>query len=84
MPVCNEISDCYSNAGFIAAAMMLEKVTGSTWEELMMQLSDDLNLNLYIGWPVDYNSNQPKGHINPKYWNLDIDKELVPICRDFS
>lgn len=45
----------------------------------MTELSDDLNLDLRIGVPVDYDPRQPKGHINPKYWYLDIDKELIPI-----
>lgn len=79
LPVYEECNDCYSNAGYIAAAMMLEKVSGVTWEELIMKLSNNLNLDLYIGCPVDLNPNQPKGHINPKYWNLDIEKDLVPI-----
>lgn len=79
LPVYANCDDSYSNAGFIAAALMLEKVSGLTWEELIMKLSDDLNLDLHIGWPVDFNSHQPKGHINPKYWNIDIEKDLVPI-----
>lgn len=58
---------------------MLEKATGKTWEELIKKLSSDLELDLYIGWPVDYQPDQPKGHINPKYWSLDIEKDLVPI-----
>lgn len=79
LPIYEKCDDSYSNAGFIAAALMLEKVSGLTWEELIMKLSDDLNLDLYIGWPVDFNPHQPKGHINPKYWNIDIEKNLVPI-----
>jgi D-alanyl-D-alanine carboxypeptidase len=79
LPVYDNCADFYSNAGYIAAALMLEKVSGLKWEEVMMNLSDDLNLDLHIGWPVDLGPNQPKGHINPKYWNLDIEKDLVPI-----
>ncbi|MFQ5453828.1 MAG: serine hydrolase domain-containing protein [Candidatus Zixiibacteriota bacterium] len=73
------LSKLYSNAGYMAAALMLEKVTGKTWEELIMDMSDELNLGIHIGWPVDLYPDQPKGHINPKKWDLDIDKELVPI-----
>lgn len=79
LPLYDQCKDCYSNAGFIAAGLMLEKATGKTWEELIKKLSNDLNLDLYIGWPVDYKPDQPKGHINPKYWSLDIEKDLVPI-----
>ncbi len=72
-------SELYSNAGFMAAGLMLEKASNKTWEELIMAASNELGLEIHIGWPVDYEPNQPKGHINPKRWGLDIDKELVPI-----
>ena len=79
LPMYENCDDSYSNAGFIAAALMLEKVTGKTWEELINRVSTDLNLGIHIGWPVDYNPNQPKGHINPKDWIFDIEKDLIPI-----
>lgn len=79
LPDYDKCNDCYSNAGFIAAGLMLEKVSGLSWEELIMNLSNDLKLDLHIGWPVDKDPDQPKGHINPKYWFLDIEKDLVPI-----
>ncbi len=79
LPEFDKCADFYSNAGFIAAGLMLEKVSGLKWEELMMNLSDELNLELHIGWPDDLDPKQPKGHINPKYWNLDIERDLVPI-----
>jgi D-alanyl-D-alanine carboxypeptidase len=67
----------YSNAGFIAAALMLEKVSGLTWESLITNLSTDLNLGIHIGFPREYGINQPKGHMNSKLWG-DVDKE-IPI-----
>ena len=79
LPVFENCDDFYSNAGFIAAALMLEKASGKSWEELTMELSNELNLDLRIGVPVDHDQYQPRGHINPKYWNLDIGKDLVPI-----
>ncbi len=79
LPVYDKCADSYSNAGFIAAGLMLEKASGLKWEEMMMNLSDELNLDLHIGWPDDFEPSQPKGHINPKYWNLDIESDLVPI-----
>lgn len=79
LPEFDKCADFYSNAGFIAAGLMLEKVSGLKWEDLMMNLSDELNLELHIGWPDDLDPKQPKGHINPKYWNLDIERDLVPI-----
>jgi D-alanyl-D-alanine carboxypeptidase len=63
----------------MAAGLMLEKVTNKTWEALIHDISDKLDIGIHIGWPVDYSPNQPKGHINPKEWTLDIEKDLVPI-----
>ena len=74
----------YSNAGFIAASLMLEKVTGKSWESLIGKLSDDLNLEIHVGWPNDVDIHQPKGHINPKIWQLDINKELIPISGELK
>ncbi|TKG95166.1 class A beta-lactamase-related serine hydrolase [Puteibacter caeruleilacunae] len=71
--------DRYSNAGFIAAALMLEKASGKTWEELFLKMSDDLNLGAQIGWPDDNDPEQPKGHINPKAWTFDINKDIIPL-----
>lgn len=72
-------SRLYSNAGFMAAGLMLEKVTNKTWESLIMELSDELELGIHIGWPVEYSQDQPKGHVNPQRWLLESDKYLVPI-----
>lgn len=79
LPIYDKCIDSYSNAGYIAAGLMLEKATGMIWEELMMHLSEELDLDIHIGWPVDFNPKQPKGHINPQHWNLDIERDLVPI-----
>ena len=69
--------DSYSNAGFIVAALMLEKVTGQSWESLINKLSIDLKLGIYIGNPVDVGIHQPKGHINPQNWGSN--KDLIPL-----
>jgi D-alanyl-D-alanine carboxypeptidase len=74
-----ECKDSYSNAGFIAAALMLEKVTGQSWEILITKLSKELKLGIHIGSPIDLGMHQPKGHINPKSMRLDIDKDLIPV-----
>jgi CubicO group peptidase (beta-lactamase class C family) len=84
LPPGGEGMDNYSNAGFIAAALMLEKVTGKSWESLISKLSDDLNLEIHVGWPNDVDIHQPKGHINPKIWQLDINKELIPITEELK
>ncbi len=79
VPLFEHPDDRYSNAGFIAAAIMLEKATGKSWEDLLYKMSENLGLGIHIGWPDDVNPDQPIGHINPKDWVLDIDKELIPL-----
>ena len=77
LPPYGECKDSYSNAGFIVAALMLEKVTGQSWESLINKLSIDLKLGIYIGNPVDVGIHQPKGHINPQNWGSN--KDLIPV-----
>ena len=53
----------YSNASYTMASAMLERASGQTWEELIkMTLTDELGLSFFLGWPNNYNSNQPWGH----------------------
>ena len=79
IPFFNHHDDRYSNAGYIAAALMLEKVSGKEWEQLIKEISEELNLGIHIGWPDSENPNQPQGHINPAKWVIDINKDLIPI-----
>lgn len=53
----------YSNAGYSVAAMMLEKVSGKSWEQLIFEvLKSKLNLDFAFGWPNRNGENQPFGH----------------------
>ncbi len=79
IPLYDYHDDRYSNAGYIAAALMLEKVAGKSWEELIGKVSGTLNLGLYVGWPLSKDPDQPRGHINPEQWLIDIEHELIPI-----
>lgn len=79
LPPYEKCEDSYSNAGFIAASLMLEKVTGKSWENLINNLSRDINIRVHIGSPIDINLKQPKGHLNPEHIGLNIDKDLIPI-----
>ena len=79
LPPHEECENSYSNAGIIAASLMLEQATGETWECLITKLSKDLNLGIHIGSPIDLDINQPIGHLNPRHINLAIDKDLIPI-----
>ncbi len=54
----------YSNASYTMASAMLERVSGRNYEELIKDhIIGQVGLNVYIGWPNNYNSEQPWGHI---------------------
>ncbi len=54
----------YSNASYTIAALMLEKVSKLTYEELISKyLVSELDINTYIGFPNTFNPQQPWGHI---------------------
>lgn len=53
----------YSNAGYTIGAQMLEKVSQSTWEDLMINtFNTNLNLNIGFSWPNKMDEQQPWGH----------------------
>ena len=68
----------YSNAGYTVAAVMLEKVTNKSWEELMQdEVFTPLNINGKFGWATDISSNQPLGHIKPYEWGLSNSRDWI-------
>jgi D-alanyl-D-alanine carboxypeptidase len=54
----------YSNAGYTLAALMLEKISGKTWETLIADIiGDQLGMRYKFGWPNGNNdTTQPYGH----------------------
>ena len=59
----NEKAYNYSNAGYSIAALMLEKVSGKSWEQLTKELmATKVKVNIEYGWPNKINLNQPYGH----------------------
>lgn len=63
-PVETEKGHSYSNAGYSAAAVMLERASGKTWEELVLELGHELGLDFGLSWPNVADSSQPWGHIS--------------------
>ncbi len=61
-PVKTEEKHSYSNAGYSAAAVMLERASGKTWEELVMDLGSELDLDFGLSWPNAADPSQPWGH----------------------
>ena len=63
----------YSNAGYGIAAVMLEKVSGTSWEELMQdELFEPLGIIATFGWPAYADEDQPWGH----YYDTDSNRVL--------
>jgi len=62
-PVVNNQTFNYSNAGYSLAALMLEKASGKTWEQLTKEIfASELNVKIEFGWPNKLFLNQPYGH----------------------
>ena len=69
----------YSNAGYLLAALMLEKVSNKTYEHLIEKIKKDLSLDFQIGWPRQLNSNQPVGYISPIELGLSKESGLIEL-----
>lgn len=68
----------YSNAGYTLAALMLEKVTGKSWEQLVDKVfNKDLHLQVQLSWPDNQKRKDTWGHIT-------TDDKLVPVPSDTS
>jgi len=58
-----EFQHLYSNASYVMASAMLEKVSGFTYEALVKKtLTEDLGISLHVGWPNGISADQPWGH----------------------
>ncbi len=68
----------YSNAGYSVATAMLEKASGTSWEDgIHEDVFQPLGISPIIGWPTDASLDQPYGHhsINP------LDSNLRPVTK---
>ena len=76
----NDNSYNYSNAGYSVATLMLERVTGESWEKLVTKiLKRKLRINFAFGWPNRNFKNQPFGH-----WNKNGKLVSVPSNTDYD
>jgi CubicO group peptidase (beta-lactamase class C family) len=63
----------YSNAGYTLAALMVEKVTGLSWEQLVENIfNNDLHLDVKFSWPENQKRKDTWGHI-------DENNKLIPV-----
>jgi CubicO group peptidase (beta-lactamase class C family) len=58
----------FSNLSYVAASLMLEKVSGKTYKQLVKELGKKLNIDFNFGQPNSLDSRQPWGH----------NKDLIP------
>jgi CubicO group peptidase (beta-lactamase class C family) len=72
----------YSNAGYTLATLMVEKVTGKSWEQLVEKVfNKDLKLNVKLSWPENQKRKDTWGHSTednmlkpiPSTWNYHLD-----------
>jgi D-alanyl-D-alanine carboxypeptidase len=63
VPTAENVIYNYSNGGYSIAAAMLEKATGSTWEQLVEDvINNKLHLEARFGWPNKSSVDEPWGH----------------------
>ncbi|MCK6602825.1 MAG: beta-lactamase family protein [Bacteroidetes bacterium] len=63
----------YSNAGYTLATLMLEKVTGKSWEQLVQKVfNEDLKLNVEFSWPENQKQKDTWGH-------SFVNGKLIPV-----
>lgn len=66
----------YSNAGYTLATLMVEKVSGKNWEELVeIVFNNDLQLNVKLSWPENQHQKDTWGHRFEK-------GQLIPVPSD--
>ncbi len=52
----------YANSGYSIAGVMLEKVSGKSWEDLAMETARDIGVSISFGNPNTIDREQPWGH----------------------
>jgi len=87
----NTFNHNYSNAGYSVATVMLEKVSGKSWENLCNEiLKSKMDINFVFGWPNRNAQNQPYGHwiengkIVPVNPDVEYDLSLAEPAGDLS
>jgi D-alanyl-D-alanine carboxypeptidase len=72
----------YSNAGYLVATAMLERVSEMDWETAIKNdIGQKLNIDIKTGWPAKISVGQPLGHayINDKFMPQEMDKPVSTL-----
>jgi len=85
-PIKLKESYAYSNAGYTLAALMLEKVSDRTWEELVSSYFKEQGWEYHLGYASYTDDSQPSGHYRKKRsvyqfargQNFDVPAYLAP------
>ena len=73
----------YSNAGYVLAALMMEKVSGKSYEELLQSTFSDLKLDYFMGFPNKENIHHPWGHWIEFFMNVPLEPDHFYQLEDF-
>lgn len=78
----------YANSGYSLAGVMLEKVSGKSWEDLAMETARDIGISISFGKPNTIDREQPWGHkvgwfgkrmpVSPEDYTIFIDPISSP------
>ena len=87
----DENSFIYSNAGYTLATLMVEKVTGKSWEQLVEKVfNKDLKLKVKLSWPENQKRKDTWGHsseegkLKPIPSNVDIQLTYTEPAGDLN
>lgn len=81
----------YSNAGYTLATLMVEEVTGKSWEQLVKKVFNrNLNLNVELSWPENQQRKDTWGHstengkLNPIPSSVDFHLDYTEPAGDIN
>jgi len=70
----------YSNAGYLMAGALLEKVAGKSYRSLVQnEVFSLFDIDGGFGWPHLSGPDQPLGHINPADWGIQSEERRIPL-----
>jgi len=72
----------YTSMGYVLANLMIQKASGLSYAQLLEKTDKDLDVNFIIGWPQDFNKNQPSGHLIPSEAGWGESKKLEVLNGD--
>lgn len=70
----------YSNAGYVVAEAIVERVTGMSWKDAVRRrLFESLDMKADFGWPAADNASEPIGHLEKgKAWTTEDPHQPIP------